>query len=126
MNASTILTKEAPAPIGPYAQARFSGPLLFISGQIPLNPDSGEMVTGDLQAETRQVMANLQAILKEAGMDFSHLIKVSIFLLDMKDFAQINEVYGSYFTAPFPARETVQVAGLPMGARIEISAIASR
>ncbi len=126
MNKISIQSASAPAPIGPYAQARLCGDTLYISGQIPLNPLTGKMVKGDLEAETRQAMDNLGAILKQAQMDFSNLVKVSIFLMDMGDFPEINRIYGAYFNAPFPARETIQVAGLPLGARVEISAIAVR
>ncbi len=100
--------------------------MLFISGQIALDPASGELVKGDIKAETTQVMNNLQAILKEAGMDFSNIIKTSIFLMDMGQFGAVNEVYGTYFTENAPARETVQVAGLPKGVNVEISMIAGK
>lgn len=126
MNKPSIQSAAAPAPIGPYAQARLCGDTLYISGQIPLNAETGEMVSGGLEAETRQVMDHLGAILREAGMDYPNLVKVSIFLMDMADFPEVNRVYGSYFNAPYPARETIQVAGLPLGARLEISAIAVR
>ena len=119
-----IKTDKAPAPIGPYNQAVMAGNTLYVSGQIPLNPASGELVKGDVKEQTRMVMENLKAILAEAGLDFSHVVKCSIFISDMKDFPLINEVYGSYFTENAPARETVQVAGLPLGVDLEISCIA--
>lgn len=126
MEKKIINTSNAPAPIGPYNQAVSFGNMLFISGQIALDPASGELVKGDIKAETEQVMKNLQAILKEAGMDFSNIIKTSIFLMDMGQFGAVNEVYGTYFTEHAPARETVQVAGLPKGVNVEISMIAGK
>ena len=120
-----INTLKAPAPIGPYNQAVLTGNTLYISGQIPIDPASGELVVGDIQNETRQSMENLKAILKEAGMDFTHVVKTSIFVKDMHQFALINEVYGSYFdAATAPARETVEVANLPKFVNVEISMIA--
>lgn len=126
MEKKIICTNNAPAPIGPYNQATAFGNLLFVSGQIALDPMSGNMVQDDIKMETRQVMHNIQAILKEAGMDFSNVLKSSIFLMDMKQFAIVNEEYGSYFDEKAPARETVQVAGLPKGANVEISIIAGK
>ncbi len=119
-----VNTDKAPKPIGPYNQSVMANNTLYVSGQIPLNPASGELVKGDIQEQTRRVMENLKAILDEAGMDFSNVVKCSIFIMDMKNFPQVNEVYGSYFTEDPPARETVQVAGLPMGVDVEISCIA--
>lgn len=119
-----INTTNAPAPIGPYSQSVAANGFLFVSGQIALNPATGELVTSNVEAEARQVMANLQAILTEAGIDFSNVVKTTIFLKDMNDFARVNEVYGSYFTSNFPARETVQVAALPKNVNVEISVIA--
>lgn len=119
-----IETKNAPAPIGPYSQAVISGKTLYISGQVAINPETGEMEQADLQQETHRVMKNLKGILESQGLDFSNLIKCSIFLLDMDAFGQVNEVYGSYFTEHFPARETVEVSKLPAGANVEISALA--
>lgn len=124
MEKQIINTNSAPAPIGPYNQAIKSGNMLFISGQIALNAESGQLVKGDIIAETHQVMQNLRNILTEAGMDFNDVVKSTIFIMDMNDFSQINEVYGKYFTGYFPARETVQVAGLPKGVNVEISMIA--
>jgi 2-iminobutanoate/2-iminopropanoate deaminase len=119
-----INTNNAPAPIGPYNQAVATGNLIFVSGQIPMDAATGEITSSDFKAETKKVMENIGAILTEAGSDFDQIIKTSIFLTDMQSFAQVNEVYGSYFTANFPARETVQVSALPKGVNVEISVIA--
>ena len=128
-----INTINAPAPIGPYNQAILSGNMLFISGQIALIPGTPDLVNTDIQAETNQVMKNLSAILTEAGLDLSHVVKTTIFLSDMSLFAEVNEVYGSYFNANraaadagYPARETVAVKGLPKNVNVEISMIASK
>ena len=126
MEKKIIGTDAAPAPIGPYNQAVQFGNMLFISGQIALDPKTGELVQGDIKAETTKVMENLQAILKAAGMDFSNVLKSTIFLMDMGKFAQVNEVYGAYFDEDAPARETVQVSGLPKGVKVEISMIAAK
>jgi endoribonuclease L-PSP, putative len=126
MSKKIIRTDNAPAPIGPYNQAVQFGNMLFVSGQIALDAQTGELVQGDIQTETRKVMENLEAILTEAGMDLSNVLKSTIFLMDMGQFAQVNEVYGSYFAADAPARETVQVAGLPKGVKVEISVIAAK
>lgn len=126
MEKKVIRTDNAPAPIGPYNQAIQYGDMLFVSGQIAINPATGELVQDDIQTETKMVMENLKAVLAEAGMDFSNVLKSTIFLMDMGQFAQVNEVYGSYFTANPPARETVQVAGLPKGVNVEISVVAGR
>ncbi|MCO6499085.1 MAG: RidA family protein [Vicingus serpentipes] len=119
-----INTSGAPAPIGPYNQAVLVGDTLYTSGQIAIDPVTGELLTDDIKIETKRVMDSLGAILKEAGMDFSNIIKCSIFISDMRNFAQINEVYGSYFMSDFPARETVEVACLPKNVNVEISCIA--
>ena len=120
-----IKTDKAPAPIGPYNQAVLTGNMLYISGQIALNPETNELETDELQKETTRVMENLKAILNEAEMDFENVIKTSIFISDMNNFAKINEVYGSYFNAETaPARETVEVANLPKFVNVEISVIA--
>ena len=119
-----INTNNAPAPIGPYSQAVAANGLLYVSGQIPMNPATGEITTTGITDEAKLVMENLKAILTEAGVSFDDIIKTTIFLTDMQTFAQVNEVYGSYFTANFPARETVQVSGLPKGVNVEISVIA--
>jgi 2-iminobutanoate/2-iminopropanoate deaminase len=121
---TVINTTNAPAPIGPYSQAIAAGGFVFVSGQIPANPSTGEVVSGDIKAETKQVMENIKAVLAEAGLNFSNVVKTSIFLTDMQSFAHVNEVYGTYFTDQFPARETVQVATLPKNVNVEISVIA--
>lgn len=126
MSAKTIInTKNAPAPIGPYNQAVKVNNMLFVSGQIAINPADSSLNTSNIVDETHQVMKNLQAILSEAGMNFSNVVKTSIFLSDMNNFGKVNEVYGSYFTDNFPARETVQVSRLPKDVNVEISVIAS-
>jgi 2-iminobutanoate/2-iminopropanoate deaminase len=119
-----IQTANAPAPIGPYSQAILINKTLYVSGQIAIEPSTGQLITINIIKETNQVMHNLMAILKEAGMDFTHVVKTTIFLKDMNDFPTVNEVYGEFFVADFPARETVQVAGLPKNVNIEISVIA--
>lgn len=124
MKKTIINTPNAPAPIGPYNQAVLVNGTLYISGQIPINPATGELNNATLQDETHQSMKNLQAILTEAGMDFSNVVKTTIFITDMKRFAEINEVYGQYFSAEPPARETVQVSALPKFVNVEISMIA--
>lgn len=118
-----IESKNAPAPIGPYSRAVQAGNMVFLSGAIALKAD-GTMEQSSLEAETKQVLENMKTVLGDAGLGFENLVKVSIFLTDMNDFATVNAIYASYFTGDFPARETVQVAGLPAGARVEISAIA--
>ena len=124
MSKKIINTTEAPSPIGPYSQAVSHNGLLFISGQIPLMPDSGMMVAGNIEEQTIQVMNNLNSILKAAGSDFEKVVKTNIFLKDMNDFPKVNEVYGSYFSKNFPARETVEVSRLPKDCNVEISMIA--
>jgi 2-iminobutanoate/2-iminopropanoate deaminase len=123
MNAKKIIfTDKAPAPIGPYNQAVLVGNTLFTSGQIALNPQTMELVLDDIETETKQVMENMKAVLEAAGMTFDNVVKTTIFIMDMGDFARINTVYASYFDeATAPARETVQVAGLPKGVNVEIS-----
>ncbi len=126
MSAKTIInTKNAPAPIGPYNQAVKVNNMLFVSGQIAINPADSTLNTSSITDETHQVMKNLEAILKEAGMGFENIVKTSIFLSDMNNFAAVNDVYGSYFTANFPARETVEVSRLPKDVNVEISVVAS-
>ncbi len=120
-----IYTADAPDPIGPYSQAVQSGNLLYVSGQIAIDPASGSLVTSSIEVETKQVMKNLQAILTAAGMNFSNVMKCSIFLQDMNNFPKVNEIYGQYFQTDPPARETVEVAKLPKGVNVEISCIAS-
>jgi len=124
MDKKIINTKKAPAPIGPYNQAVISNNMVYISGQIPLNPETNELITGDIATETHQVMRNLHEILEEAGINFNHVVKSTIFLSDMSLFAAVNEVYGSYFSSDYPARETVAVKGLPKNVNVEISMIA--
>jgi 2-iminobutanoate/2-iminopropanoate deaminase len=131
MEKKIITTNSAPAPIGPYNQAvQVSNPdtsgqsLLFISGQVCIDPVTGELKNKDLQEETHQVMHNLKAILQQAGMDFSNVVKTTIFITDMNRFSEMNEVYGKYFKGNFPARETVQVSALPKFVNVEISMIA--
>ena len=121
-----INTTNAPAPIGPYSQAVQTGNLLFISGQIALKPATGELANADIIEETHQAMQNIKAILTEAGMDFGHVVKTTIFLSDMELFGQVNEIYGKYFSGNFPARETVAVKGLPKNVNVEISMIAAK
>lgn len=126
MNKSIITTPEAPSPIGPYNQAVFAGDFLFISGQVCINQVTGELQNRDIQDETHQVMRNLKNILEKAGLSFRHVVKTTIFITDMKQFSEINEIYGKYFDGEFPARETVQVSALPRFVNIEISMIAAR
>ncbi len=126
MSKTIINTPDAPAPIGPYNQAVQTGNLLFISGQICIHPPTGEMKNKDLQEETHQVMHNLKAILQQAGMTFSNVVKTTIFLTDMKRFAEVNEIYGQYFEGEFPARETVEVSALPKFVNVEISMVAAK
>lgn len=124
MSKKIIVTDKAPAPIGPYSQAVQAGNMLFISGQIPINPATGNVEATDIQGEATQVMENLKAILTEAETTFAAVVKTNIYLSDMGLFAQVNEVYGKYFEKDFPARETVAVKGLPKGVNVEISMIA--
>lgn len=122
-----INTSNAPVPIGPYNQATLSNNTLYISGQIPIDPKTGNLIEGDIQKETAQSMENLKAILNEADMTFDNVVKTTIFLSDMNDFAQVNAVYGNYFDeATAPARETVAVKSLPKFVNVEISAIAMK
>jgi len=122
---STISSDQSPKAIGPYSPAVRTGHLLFVSGQIPLDPKTGQMVAGDVAAQTRRVLDNLGALLAAADRSFADVVRTTIFLADMNDFAAVNEVYGQYFAEPFPARATVQVARLPKDARVEIDAIAT-
>jgi 2-iminobutanoate/2-iminopropanoate deaminase len=119
-----INTVNAPAPIGPYSQAIVAGGFVFVSGQVAISPSTGELVLDDIKTETKQVMENIKSILIEAGVDFGDIVKTSIFLKDMQNFSLVNEVYGTYFTDHFPARETVQVAGLPKNVNVEITVTA--
>ncbi|MGJ7031343.1 RidA family protein [Niabella hirudinis] len=126
MEKKIITTGNAPAPIGPYNQAVLAGDTLYISGQVCIDPQTGNLNNKSLEEETHQCMRNLDAILKEAGLNFSNVVKSTIFITDMHRFAEINNVYGQYFTTDFPARETVQVAALPKFVNVEISMIAVR
>lgn len=123
---TVISTDKAPAAIGPYSQAIAAGDLLFTSGQIPLDPATGQMVQGDVRAQTERVMENLAAVLAAAGTSFESVVKATIFVQDLGDFATVNEVYGKRFPRNPPARSTVQVAALPRGAKVEIELIARR
>ena len=122
---SAVTSDRAPTAIGPYSPAVRAGQLLFVSGQIPLDPATGQMVAGDVAAQTRRVLENVGALLDAAGRSFADVVRTTIFLVDMNDFAAVNEVYGQYFTEPFPARATVQVARLPKDARVEIDVMAT-
>ncbi len=126
MSKTIIKTTQAPDPIGPYNQAVQSGGFLFISGQVCIDPATGQLKNKDLQEETHQVMHNLRAILQVAGMGFGNVVKTTIFLTDMHRFTEVNEVYGKYFEGNFPARETVQVSALPKFVNVEISMIAAK
>ena len=121
-----INTPTAPAPIGPYSQAVLMGNTLYISGQVAFEPSSGQLITINIIKETNQVMHNLMNILKAAGMDFTHVVKTTIFLKDMNNFTTVNQVYGEFFEKDFPARETVEVARLPKDVNVEISMIAAK
>jgi 2-iminobutanoate/2-iminopropanoate deaminase len=120
-----ISTNEAPTAIGPYSQAVHSGRLLFCSGQIPLDPKSGQIVSGDIAAQTRRVLDNIAAVLRAERLTFDNVVKTTIFLTDLGDFQTVNEIYGSYFKQGPPARSTVQVSALPKGANVEIEVIAA-
>lgn len=121
-----IASEQAPKAVGPYSQAIESGEMVFFSGQIALDPATGELVPGGTEAECRQVLANLGHVLAAAGLDYGDVVKTTIFLVDLGDFVAVNRIYGGVFTAPHPARSTIGVASLPKGARIEIEAIAMR
>ena len=121
---SIIYTEKAPAPIGPYSQAVQTGNMLFISGQIPIDPETNQLISGGIKDEAEQVMRNLGVLLLKAGFSFENVVKTTIFLSDMNHFAEVNEVYGSYFKSDYPARETVAVLGLPKNVNVEISLIA--
>jgi 2-iminobutanoate/2-iminopropanoate deaminase len=120
-----ISSPDAPKAIGPYSQAVRAGQLLFVSGQVPLDPATGQIIAGDIAAQTRRVFDNLGAVLKAGGRSFADVVRTTVFLADMNDFAAVNDVYGTYFSEPYPARATVQVARLPKDARVEIDVIAS-
>jgi len=120
-----VSTPSAPKAIGPYSQAIRAGSLLFVSGQVPIDPASGQIVNGDIAAQTHRVFQNIGEILKAGGASFDHVVRTTVFLADMNDFAAMNEAYATYFTTPAPARATVQVSRLPKDARVEIDVIAS-
>ncbi len=120
-----VASPDAPKAIGPYSQAVRAGQLLFVSGQVPVDPATGQIVDGDIAAQTRRVFANLGAVLGAGGRSFADVVRTTVFLADMNDFAAVNAVYGEYFAEPYPARATVQVARLPKDARVEIDLIAS-
>lgn len=121
-----ITSSKAPAPVGPYSQAVEVNNVLYCSGQIPLNPETGELVMDSIEAQTQQVMENISAVLAAAGLSFEHVFKAAIFITDMSDFSRINEVYAKYFKEEPPARSCVQVAALPKGVNVEIEVIAYR
>ena len=125
MTKQTISRNSAPKAIGPYSQAVRAGQLLFVSGQVPLDPTTGQIVAGGIAEQTRRVLDNLGAVLSAGGRSFADVVRTTIFLADMNDFAAVNEIYGQYFSEPYPARATVQVARLPKDARVEIDVIAS-
>jgi 2-iminobutanoate/2-iminopropanoate deaminase len=124
MAKEVVYSANAPEPIGPYSQAIKVGNMLFLSGQIAIEKSSGTVTSGNITDETKQVMKNMEEVLKAAGYDFSHIVKTTIFLKDMNNFPKVNEVYGSYFTSQPPARETVEVSRLPKDVNVEISCIA--
>jgi len=126
MPRNAISTERAPAAIGPYSQAVRAGGTVYLSGQIPLDPATGELVSGDIGAEARRVFDNLKAVCEAAGGGLDDVVRVGIYLTDLSDFAAVNTVMAEYFQAPYPARSTIQVAALPLGARVEIEAIAQR
>ena len=120
-----VSTPSAPKAIGPYSQAIRAGSLLFVSGQVPIDPATGQIINGDIAAQTHRVFQNIGEILKAGGASFDHVVRTTVFLADMNDFTAMNEAYATYFTAPAPARATVQVSRLPKDARVEIDVIAS-
>jgi reactive intermediate/imine deaminase len=125
MTKQAISTPAAPAAIGPYSQAIRTGNLVFLSGQIPLDPATGQLVSGEIEAEARRVFDNLKAVAQAAGGSLDHAVKVNVYLTDLAHFTRVNEVMASYFTQPYPARAAVQVAALPRGARVEVECVLS-
>lgn len=123
-NKKQIATEKAPAALGPYSQAIVAGGLLFASGQVPIVPETGEMAGTTIEEQAKQVFENLGAVLAEAGLDFGDVVKTTVFLADLADFATVNEIYAGYFTRPYPARSCVQIAALPKGSKLEIELIA--
>ncbi len=126
MNKKEIVTNNAPKAIGPYSQAIDASPFVFTSGQIPIDPATGKLVSDDIKEQTVQVFKNIKGILEEAGLSFDNVVKTTVFITDMADFAAVNEIYKDYFNAPFPARSCFQVAALPLGAKVEIESICLR
>lgn len=124
MTINAISTDKAPKAIGPYSQAIRAGDLVFCSGQIPLDPQSGQLVSGDIRTQTKRVLDNLESVLKAAGSDLKSVVKTTIYLQDLNDFAAVNETYATYFQPPYPARVTIQAARLPLGSQVEIDAVA--
>lgn len=122
---NAVATEKAPKAIGPYSQAVLAGDLLFCSGQVPFDPATGQMIDGDIAAQTRQVLVNIREILTAAGSTFDDVVKTTVYLADMNDFAAMNEVYASFFSVPAPARSTIQAARLPRDARVEIEVVAA-
>jgi 2-iminobutanoate/2-iminopropanoate deaminase len=122
--ASAVSSPKAPKAIGPYSPAIRAGNLLFVSGQVPIDPATGNMIEGDIAAQTRRVLDNVGALLEAGGVSFANVVRTTVFLADMNDFAEVNQVYGQYFSEPYPARATVQVARLPKDSRVEIDVIA--
>ena len=125
MTKKHVTTSQAPAPIGPYSQGVIAGGLLFLSGQTPIHPATGELIKGDIEAQTERVLENLMAVLREAKLGAENVVKTTVYLMDMADFSRMNAVYARYLAKEPPARSTVQVAGLPKGARVEIDVIAA-
>lgn len=123
---NVVVTERAPQPVGPYSQAVIEGDLIFVAGQGPINPETGTLELGDARSETKRVFENVRAILQAAGSSLEHVIKCNVYLKDINDFAAMNEVYATFFTAPFPARTTIQAAALPGGIAVEIEVIAKR
>ncbi len=124
MKQKSIETASAPKPVGPYSQAIFADTFLFCSGQVAIDPKTNEVLRGSISEQTKQVMENIHFVLKEAGLDFSNVVKSTIFLTDMNDFSQVNEIYSKYFKVPYPARSTIAVSALPKGVDVEIEVIA--
>lgn len=120
-----VVSGSAPAPVGPYSQAIKSGGFLFCSGQVAIDPAAGKLIDGDVEAQTRQVLKNVGAVLQAAGCDYADVVKTTVFLIDMSEFGAVNAIYGTYFTVAPPARSTVAVAALPLGARVEIEVVAA-
>ena len=121
-----IVTEQGPKPVGPYSQAIVEGDFIFVSGQGPINPGTGSLESGDVRSETKRVFENMRAILQAAGSSLDHVVKCNVYLRDINDFAAMNEVYATYFTAPFPARTTIQAGALPGGIGVEIECIANK